>query len=470
MAKNIVNAVGSGDARQHGEAACVKRRKAWSAAAALFLVIVLVLCSVNSSLTVVWGSEGTGAAKPAAVTSADEDMRGVWVATVANIDFPSRDNLTSEEMKAEIDQIVYDTAQMGMNAIFFQVRPCADAFYKSEIFPWSMYLTGTQGQAPDSGFDPLEYFIQAAHEKGMELHAWINPYRIATSWYAWSRVSDSNPAKSTHADCVVAYDGGYYFDPANPGSRQLIEEGVAEIVKNYDVDGIHLDDYFYPGSDFEDDWMFENWNNGFATKRAWRMNNVDTLIKELHDTVKGIDPSCDFGISPRGIWANDSEEPEGSATRGGGSYTELYADSRGWVLKGWVDYIAPQIYWNIGFRIADYQILANWWSDVVKDTDVKLYVGIADSRAGSTDPSSIWYGADELSRQMALNDTLPEIDGEIHFSYKDVAGRAVIADFYKYYYNGPLNAEPIVPGAAEEQLDGSENIVPEEDQLDNTAE
>ncbi len=477
MAKNTAKDTSKSNGRdsnkQDYKTSYERRRKKWVAAVAVVLVVIFVLWTVGSSLIVVWGNEksdGASGMSGAVRTSADERMRGVWVSTVSNIDFPAEKGMSSDELKAQIDQIVYDTSQAGMNAVFFQVRPTADAFYRSAYFPWSSYITGTQGTAPDGGFDPLQYFIEAAHSKGMELHAWINPYRIAANDAAWEGVSGDNPAKSTHADCVVKYVNSYYFDPGRPESRELIIAGAAEIVQNYDVDGIHMDDYFYPASDFDDDLTYEKYGRGFSSKFDWRVNNVDTLIEGLRDTVKSIDPGCDFGISPMGIWANSSSMSEGSATSGSESYFGRCADSRGWVKKGLIDYIAPQIYWNIGFSIADYRILANWWSDVVKGTGVKLYIGMADYRANSADSSSAWYGTGELDRQLALNGTLPEVDGEIHFTYSSIAESAEITDFYKEAYGGSLKTEPIAADAPAADPSGEvKTQTPEEPALSDAA-
>ena len=279
-------------------------------------------------------------------------LRGAWVATVWGIDFPSATTTNSGTLKNEINALVDKASECGLNALFFQVRPSADAFYSSLYFPWSKYLTGKQGVAPSNGFDPFKYIIEKCHEAGIHLHAWINPFRITAA--AGETVITTHPA--TVAPWLTMGVGGkLYFNPGEELARELIIEGVREIVENYDVDGIHFDDYFYPEEiTTEDSFTFEGRWNGIDNLADWRRNNIDELIYKTHAAVKEIDPDVLFGVSPSGIWANKTHNPLGSATLGFESYYEIYADSRGWVRNGWVDYIVPQIYWKIGQKNSDF--------------------------------------------------------------------------------------------------------------------
>lgn len=351
----------------------------------------------------------------------DQEMRGVWVSTVVNLDYPAAPTTSAEELKIQADMILEEVEENGFNAVFLQVRPCSDAFYKSELYPWSKYLTGQQGAAPDSEFDPLDYWVEKAHERGLELHAWLNPYRIARNLEEWESLADSSPARQ-HPDWVIAYGAGFYFDPAIPEVRQLVIDGALEIVQNYAVDGIHLDDYFYPGSDFNDAESFAKYGKDFPDIGDWRRDNVNTLVRTLDETLHEADPDLEFGISPAAVWASDYMDPEGSATASDySSYYVLFADSRGWVREGWVDYIAPQLYWETGDAGSDFTVLLEWWSDVMKDADrddVELFIGLADYKTVGVESDSPWYGGKELADQMNACKENSQIGGTIHFRYR----------------------------------------------------
>ncbi len=353
------------------------------------------------------------------VSGESDEMRGVWVSTVFGIDFPSAEGLSAAQLKSELDAIVQNAADMGFNAIFFQVRPACDAMYKSDIFPWSKYLTGRQGAEPPDGFDPLEYIIERAHEKKIALHAWINPFRVSSDEAESAALAENNPALSDGFS--VECGGKLYLNPGLPEVRDLVVSGVSEILERYDADGIHMDDYFYPSGEFDDSEAFAKYGDG-KNIEDWRRENVDALVSAIYDTVKAKKPSAKFGISPAGVWANRSSNPLGSDTKGGNeSYYAASADSRGWVKKGIVDYIAPQIYWNIGFELADYATLCDWWSDVTDGTAAELYIGMAAYKAAQeSDESSAWYGergVEEIKAQIERNRAEPRIDGEIMFTY-----------------------------------------------------
>lgn len=352
-----------------------------------------------------------------------ENLRGVWVASVLNINYPTRSTSNATLLKVEADNIIESAKNAGFNAIFLQVRPSADSLYPSKIFPWSKYLTGTEGQAPSNGFDPLAYFIQEAHKRDMQVHAWINPYRITKKAanepaYSVAMLSEKHPAR-LHPEYVIAHNGDLYFDPALPEVRNLIDAGVKEIIDAYDVDGIHFDDYFYPGTDFNDATSYAKFGNG-KNLADWRRDNVNKLVAQIHQTVHASKKELVFGISPFGIWANEESLAGGSKTKGNQSYHAHYADSLYWINNEIIDYIAPQIYWNMGFEIADFKVLTDWWAEAVKDSKVKLYIGLAAYRGDNANVESPWYQNHELKRQLAYLQEKKEVDGFIAFSIGSV--------------------------------------------------
>lgn len=379
-----------------------------------------------------------------AAQPAQDGMRGVWVATVANIDYPSRQGLTADELKSEADTILDNIAAMGLNTVFFQVRPSADALYQSDIFPWSCYVSGTAGQAPDQDFDVLSYWVEAAHSRGLQLHAWLNPYRITRSGQEeLDALPETSPARQ-HPEWVVEYDGNYYFNPGLPAVQQLVVDGAAEIVRNYDVDGIHLDDYFYPGTDFNDAAAYERYGADFDDIDDWRRDNVNDLIATLDETLHAINPELAFGVSPAGIWDNKADNPKGSETNGRSSYREIYCDSVEWIKRGTVDYICPQLYWSIGYEIADFEVLVDWWQDVISTSDVALYIGIGAYRAAEAEPGDIWYGTAELERQLEMLDNSIDIQGEVFFSYSSLMDVQGCSDFLAAHYE-VQDSEPSTP-------------------------
>lgn len=386
-----------------------------------------------------------------AVQTAQDGMRGVWVSTVYNIDYPSAQGLSADTLKSEADTILDNIAAIGLNTVFLQVRPSADALYPSEIFPWSRYVSGTTGQAPDGDFDVLAYWVNGAHNRGLQLHAWINPYRITKDGQSeWDALPDSSPAKQ-HPEWVVKYEDNYYFNPGLPAVQQLVVDGATEIVKNYDVDGIHLDDYFYPGTDFDDQATFARYGTDFDDIGDWRRDNVNTLIATLDKTLHEIDPTLSFGVSPSGIWDNKADNPKGSDTNGRSSYREIYCDSVHWIQKGTVDYICPQLYWEIGYEIADFEVLLDWWQEVISTSDVALYIGIGAYRAAEAQPGDVWYGTAELERQLALLDSSIDIQGEVYFSYSSLENIDGCADMLSQHYAQDENSPETTPDASVQQ-------------------
>ncbi len=369
-----------------------------------------------------------------AAQPAQDGMRGVWVSSVANIDYPSQQGLSADQLKSEADTILNNIAAMGLNTVFLQVRPSADALYQSALFPWSHYVSGTAGQAPDGDFDVLAYWVEGAHSRSLQLHAWLNPYRITRDGKEeLDALPETSPAKQ-HPEWVVEYEGNYYFNPGLPAVQQLVVDGAAEIVRNYDVDGIHLDDYFYPGTDFNDAAAYARYGEDFDDIGDWRRDNVNTLIASLDETVHAINPELSFGVSPAGIWDNKVDNPKGSDTNGRSSYREIYCDSVEWIKRGTVDYICPQLYWSIGYEIADFEVLVDWWQDIVSTSDVALYIGIGAYRAAEAEPGDVWYGTAELERQLDMLDNSIDIQGEVFFSYASLMEAQGCLDFLTAHY------------------------------------
>lgn len=406
----------------------------------LMMAVMLSMCACGAAIN----------------SAAKDDFKAIWVATVYNLDYPSKPTANVATLKAEADKILKNCANMGMNAVILQVRPSADAFYKSSIFPWSKFLTGTPGKAPADGFDPLEYWVAKAHSMGIELHAWINPYRITKDGQAeFEKLSKDSPAV-LHPDWVVQYtDGNYYLNPGIAEVREFIIRGAEEIVQNYDVDGLHLDDYFYPDTDFPDTETFAQFGEGYKNIEDWRRNNVNLLVRDLGVRLHEIDENISYGIAPLGVWANKSSIAGGSNTNAGQGYYKYAADSRAWIKNGWIDYICPQIYWEHGHDRADYETLAHWWADVVRGTGVKLYIGMADYKACDDTANSVWNGVSEIEKQLDLNKSIKEITGEVHFRYALMIKHPQIVELYKSRYAAPIAPEkpPVVAPTVSAQLD-----------------
>ncbi len=300
-----------------------------------------------------------GTVASAQVRYPKREFRGAWIQCV-NGQFQG---MTPEKMQQVLTEQLNSLQGAGINAIIFQVRAEADALYKSSYEPWSRFLTGVQGRKPSTDWDPMQFMIDECHKRGMEFHAWINPYRAKTK--GTTALSPIHPYKK-NPERFVNYNGQIYFDPALPENRKYICKIVRDIVGRYDVDAIHMDDYFYPypnpGEDFPDDASFAQYGRGYTNKGDWRRDNVNVLIKEIHETVRECKPWVKFGVSPFGIYRNKKNDPNGSNTRGLQNYDDLYADVLMWVNNGWVDYNIPQVYWEIGHSAADYDELVRWWA------------------------------------------------------------------------------------------------------------
>jgi uncharacterized lipoprotein YddW (UPF0748 family) len=351
--------------------------------------------------------------------SPKHEFRAVWVATVVNIDWPSKPGLSTKEQQNEIIFILDSHQKLGMNAIILQVRPAADAFYQSELEPWSRYLTGTPGQAPKPFYDPLEFWIEECHKRGMELHAWLNPYRVAQNI---DEPLAGNHIAFQHPDWILSYGNKLYFDPGLPEARNFVIKVVKDIVARYNVDAIHFDDYFYPyplKEDFPDTTSFIKYNRGFQpeNKADWRRENVDVTIKMLNETIKDTKPWVKFGISPFGVWRNIADDPRGSNTTAGTTnYDQLYADVIKWQKNGWIDYLLPQLYWQIGHPTVDFEMLANWWEKHTYNR--AMYIGHGVYKSDSSSTTKEWTMPGELPKQIELLRAIPEIQGSAFYSSK----------------------------------------------------
>ena len=390
----------------------------------------------------------------AAPYEAAPPMRGIWVASVLNIDYPKNPTTDPEVLKSEAVKILDTVQAAGLNAVFLQVRPTADAFYQSDIFPWSRYLTGSQGVAPQNGFDPLAFWVEEAHARGIELHAWLNPYRITRKSasepsHDWASLDPSNPARQNPEWVIAHTDGNLYFDPGLPEVRQLLIDSAMELIEKYAVDGIHFDDYFYPGKQFNDAATFAKYGHGFTSIEDWRRENVNIFIRDLHRSIKNGPRRVRFGISPFGIWANQSAHPLGSATRGDQTYFSHYADPLAWIREGTIDYIAPQLYWHIGFEIANYSILLDWWHQATLHSPVDLYIGQASYRTGSSDTGSPWHGVMEIDRQLNLNNRYSGVRGSIFYNYSSLANSHALQTLLgeRYADAAVLPGPPVTRGA-----------------------
>jgi uncharacterized lipoprotein YddW (UPF0748 family) len=358
---------------------------------------------------------------PVSADAPKRQLRGEWIASVVNIDWPSRPGLSVQQQKDELVGWYDEAVARGLNSVVVQVRPTADTFWPSDREPWSRYLTGTPGKDP--GYDPLAFAVRQAHQRNLEFHAWFNPYRVSMDTDRDALAPDS-PAR-THPDWVVAYGGKLYYDPGLPAVRRHVEAVIIEAVRRYDIDAVHFDDYFYPypsgGQDFPDAETFATYGEGFDDIGDWRRHNTDLLVSELNRRIHAAKPWVKFGVSPFAVWRNAGTDPEGSATTAGAeTYDDLYADTRGWVRKEWLDYIAPQVYWNIGFDPADYAVLVPWWSDQVRGTDVALYIGQATYKVGTSSQDPAWDDPREMTKHLDFNAAHPQVDGDIYFSAKDV--------------------------------------------------
>lgn len=366
----------------------------------IFILLLFVTLSVHAEIT----------------------FHGAWIATVANIDWPSKEAVgNTERQQAEMIFILDSLQSIGINAVILQVRPTSDALYDSELEPVSHWLTGKQGSwGEQTPWDPLEWTVDAAHARNMEVHVWLNPYRVNLATTDTSILAPSHIMRR-HPDWFWCYNKQWYFDPGLDVTREWICTIVQDIVTRYNIQAIHMDDYFYPypsgGKPLPDSKTFAANPRGFDNIADWRRNNVNLVIQDIHRTIRECSSDVQFGISPFGVWRNADVDSTGSATKAGiTNYDHLYADIRLWIKAGWIDYVLPQLYWEIGKKVADYEILAHWWANEVRGTKCKLYIGLAPYRLENASPKTAWGKGNEIGRQMRLNRTIPEITGECFYS------------------------------------------------------
>ncbi len=361
-------------------------------------------------------------------------LRATWIASVANIDWPSQKGLTEQEQRVEFTRLLDEQQAIGMNAVIVQVRPVADTFYPSPNEPWSEYLTGEQGRPPS--YNPLEFMIDEAHKRNLEFHAWFNPYR-ANMKDTLAHIAQQHPLKWCH-EWFVQYGGRWYYDPGNREAKEFVLDEIIEVVRHYDLDAVHFDDYFYPykvaGEEFPDSLSYAFYGGDYDTRDDWRRSNVDSFVETLARRIKEVKPYVKFGISPFGVWRNKDKDPQmGSDTQAGQTnYDDLYADVLKWLREGWLDYVAPQIYWHRGFDLADYNVLTEWWDRNAFGKHV--YIGQGLYRVGN---HVSWQDAAELPAQLRLNETYDHLNGSMFFSAKHWSANKLgvtdsISQFYRY--------------------------------------
>ncbi|MBO2945135.1 family 10 glycosylhydrolase [Paenibacillus sp. F411] len=363
----------------------------------------------------------------------EKELRGAWVSSIYNLDWPAT-KTTAAQQQQDFIQMLDKLQAAGFNAVFVQLRPAGDALYSSALVPWSKALTGTQGKDP--GYDPAAFMIQETQKRGMEFHAWFNPFRahteLSTSGLAANHIAVAHP------DWILKVNSQLMIDPGNPAARQHIIDTIIEVVDGYDVDGIHLDDYFYPSNtSIPDSSSYALYNTGsYRTVADWRRGNVNTFIEELGESIKRVKPQVYYGVSPFGVWRNDTADRTGSPTKAGvTAYDSMYADTRTWIQNGWIDYIAPQIYWSMNYTAADYDKLVDWWVKEVSGTGVDLLIGHAAYKVGDPAQDKNWQTATEIINQLRYNDKYKDIQGSLFFRAKHLLGNPLgLLDQLKLYY------------------------------------
>lgn len=368
------------------------------------------------------------------------EFRGAWLHTVWQEQYKKQSTARNKAyLREQLDLL----KEAGINAVIFQVRPQADAFYKSELEPWSQFLTD-DGAAPSPEWDPLEFLISEAHARGMELHAWLNPYRVTGN-------ASQTPVKGhlyhRRPELFVRYNGAIYFDPGLPENREFITRVVADIINRYDVDGIHFDDYFYPypvkGQEFPDSKSFAKYGDGMELC-DWRRHNVDLLIEGIHNLIAREKPWIVFGISPFGIWRNNSSDPRGSATRGLQNYDDLYADVLLWATNGWIDYLLPQLYWDLEHSAASYLTLVDWWNN--NHCGRHVFVGQDVERTMKFPAIGGAADASQLRHKIELTRKAEKIHGNCWWpGYLVAKNHSGVADSLKIEFQATLALTPEYP-------------------------
>jgi uncharacterized lipoprotein YddW (UPF0748 family) len=399
----------------------------------VFSVLFLGQCTPRSQKKI------TPISRPIFQISPKREFRGVWVATVANIDWPSKKNLESSIQQKEFTDILDNHQKVGINAVLVQVRAASDAFYARSREPWSEWLTGTQGKSPEPYYDPMRFMIEQAHQRNMEFHAWLNLNR---GTHTTSRTVSFEHITKTKPKWFLDYGGYKIYNFGLPFVREYILELVLEMVKNYDLDGIHFDDYFYPytvaNQKLKDDSEFKKYGRGFDKVEDWRRHNINLLIKEISESIAREKKWVKFGVSPFGVWRNADKDPKGSNTQAGQtSYDDLFADTRKWAQNGWIDYIAPQIYFAFEHPKVPYKTLADWWSE--NHGQRHLYIGHSTYRIDAKSQDINWASTNQLPRQIRYNRGNPEISGSIFYNTNSLMKNNLgFTDSLKNYYARPV--------------------------------
>lgn len=378
---------------------------------------------------------------PQNIPKTPREMRGVWIATVSNIDWPSKPGLPVSQQKAELRALFDRAAELNMNAVFLQVRPAADALYDSPYEPWSEYLTGKQGKPPQPFYDPLQFAIEEAHKRGLELHAWFNPFRARHS----SAESELAPThiKNIKPDWVVSYGNYLWLNPGLPAARNYSEKVILDVVRRYNIDGVHLDDYFYPYpvrtasnnfKSFPDEQAYRNYvqKNGAINRDDWRRQNINRFVEQLHNELHQVKPNIVFGISPFGIWRPGSP----AQIEGFDAYANIFADARKWLNEGWVDYLSPQLYWPINQHAQSFPVLLDWWQQQNK-YGRHLWPGLYTSKVGGS------WSAREIIQQIERTRHQKGTSGHVHFSMQALMNNS--GNISEYLRSIQYNKPALVP-------------------------
>jgi uncharacterized lipoprotein YddW (UPF0748 family) len=360
-------------------------------------------------------TEQENAPKPA------HELRGVWISTVQRVDFPSKASTDPVFLKKEWSKLLTFYKSLNLNAVIVQIRPTGDAIYPSKIVPYSQWLTGKSGKGLAGNYDLLKYMIETSHAEGIEFHAWINPYRVIIDGDT-TNLDARHPFRA-HRNWIVKYGREYLMNPGIPEVRQYLSSVVEEIVQKYDVDAIHFDDYFYPyrlpNEVFPDEDTYAKYGQNVANKEDWRRSNTDSLIFDVRNAIKRNKPSVQLGVSPNAVWRNLKDDPMGSDTKAyQRSYDDLYADVRGWIQNGWLDYVAPEIYFHRGFEIVDFEKMLDWWTKNSEGT--RLYISHAMYKVNQQPKYPAWSDPNEIPLQIQLARSKPKVDGLVFFSSKSL--------------------------------------------------
>lgn len=420
------------------------------------MLLALAVACLSSQAAGGKPAAGRAAAHPAVTSTAynipwaprKREFRGAWIATVHNLDWPSKPDLPAWQQKAEFTALLDRLVAAHFNAVVVQVRPAGDALYPSTLYPWSASLSGKLGAPPTPYYDPLQFMVEEAHRRNLEFHAWVNPFRMTTTRRDSDTLPSNHPAR--RPGWSVAYDGRLYLNPGLPAVRAHVMESIAEIVRRYDVDGIHLDDYFYPypkeGAVFDDSLAYATYGKGrFRTLGEWRRDNINTFVRDTSQAIHRAKPQVKFGISPFGVWRNKESDPTGSDTfRCFSSYDSLHADARAWIDNGWIDYVAPQIYWHFGESNASFEKVLAWWvRETAPHPNLHLYIGHSAHLVG-TDASPAWWNAEEIPNQLRYAQHWPQqIQGSLFYSMSDLRDNRL--SWVGRLTNGPYRYPALVP-------------------------